>query len=466
MEKETTRTINPLWLSVGLALAYWPFEAVVDTLLSGKGSFPEHLFAPDPNELWMRIAISTLIISMGAYMHRMIGRQQRLIEQTQRLNQLLKFLSEVNQHVQRRRSRQEMFEEICTAAVEIAGFYFAWVGMITVGSGKIQPAAQAASSKVSLQAWQQASTDGVTPCTMAAQAITRGEPAYCNNIRQADCPTAWREPLLQQGCQSAATFPITIQDKPYAVLTVYAGAPGFFQEQEIGILDEAADDISYALTHLEREQQDKRGEKTLRHILEGTAAESGQGFFYELVRHVVLALDIQIAFVAEYLEDGKAQTLAIFKDQGFEENFQWVLAGTPGGQLAKGQIIVVQSKIQEKFPEDQWLGDMQLDSFIGIPFTDLTGAVIGSLGIYHHQAIENSERQLAALKTFATRARVELQRIQAEVLLRQRLEELERFQKATTQREFRIRELREENTMLQRQLTQHQDGKKDESVEP
>jgi len=453
---KVTPTISLLWSAVGLAVLYWPFEALMDTLLSGQGHFYQHLLPTDSNELWMRSVISMLLIAIGVYAHRLLGRQQRLLERTDRLNRLLKFLSEVNQHVQRHESHQRMFENICSAAVDIAGFHFAWVG-----SDEIKPLAQSARNQATLQAIRQLSTEGTAmPCTIAARAMADGRPCYCNNMLHVDCPATWRESLLRQGCRSAAAFPITIQDQPYAVLTVYTGNSAFFHEQEIALLKEAADDISYALTHLENTKQHRQSLAMLQHIEQGTATVTGTVFFRSLTRHVASALEVALVFVAEHRGE-KARSLAIYKDGDFVDDFEWALAGTPCAQVAAGEEVVVRSGVQERYPEDQLLKDEGIQSYIGIPMTDPSGRIIGHLGVLDTSSLVNPELLLTVLKTFVVRAGVELQRLRDENVLRQRLEELERFRKATSRREFRIKELREENASL-RQLNPRQQEEHDQ----
>ncbi|MDX8403731.1 MAG: GAF domain-containing protein [Mariprofundaceae bacterium] len=460
MEKKSTRAINLVWPGIVFAIAYWPFEACMDAWLSGEGTFSEHLFTSDPNELWMRIAINALIIGTAIYANRMIDRQQRMLGETGRLNRLLRFLSEVNQHVQRQRNPQEMFIEICNAAVEFAGFRFAWVGVTEAEGGGIKTAALASYSDACSKAVQQASADNTVPCAMASQAIAEGKPAHCNVIMRSSCKAAWRDLLLQHDCQSAAAFPIKLQNNPHGVLTVYSGESGFFHDKEISILAEAADDISFAITNLKQEEQRQHMQEVLNHIIDGTSAVTGKDFFHELTRHVAEALGVDICFVAEHL-DGKARSLAIFKGGGFEENFKWSLPGTPCEHLVDGKTAVIESKIQEKYPGDQWLRDMGAESYIGIPFVCQLGKIIGHMGIVHNKAIDHAEDMLPVLEVFAVRAGIELQRIQAELVLRQRVEELERFQKATSQREFRIKELRAQNITLQQQITQLKDGQND-----
>lgn len=62
---------------------------------------------------------------------------------------------------------------------------------------------------------------------------------------------------------SRAAFPIRLQNQPVAALCVYSTQQGFFQLDEIRLLDEVAMDISYALANFEREDSRTRAERDL-----------------------------------------------------------------------------------------------------------------------------------------------------------------------------------------------------------
>jgi GAF domain-containing protein len=268
VNKPTDKVIV-LWLAIALAIGYWPLEALVHAVLIGKDTFSGQLFAPDPNELWMRIIISVLIIWFGIYASRMIHRQRDQAAKLARLNRLLRFLSEVNQHVQRLRQPQEMFEGICHAAVELAGFRFAWVGHYDQGTRCLRPVAQAAFAEACGKAMQSALiAKRHVPSTRADLPWASGKPAYCDLLASVDCKSPWKEPLIRNACRSAAAFPILVRNKPVATLTVYAGDESFFRKKEIGLLEEAADDISYALTKIEHEKQQRQSEEMLKSRLE------------------------------------------------------------------------------------------------------------------------------------------------------------------------------------------------------
>ena len=74
--------------------------------------------------------------------------------------------------------------------------------------------------------------------------------------------------MLQHNCNSAAAFPLTDSGSTIGTFVVYAGDEGFFHEQELNLLDEAAGDISYSLTKIKVEEDRKKNEEALRERVE------------------------------------------------------------------------------------------------------------------------------------------------------------------------------------------------------
>ncbi|MDX8401337.1 MAG: PAS domain S-box protein [Mariprofundaceae bacterium] len=81
------------WLGAALAVGWWPLEAVIHAWLFGEGAFLDRLFAPDVNELWMRLVISTLFFAFGVVAQRMLDRvhaaEARLRRKRDRLGRIL-----------------------------------------------------------------------------------------------------------------------------------------------------------------------------------------------------------------------------------------------------------------------------------------------------------------------------------------------------------------------------------------
>jgi transcriptional regulator with GAF, ATPase, and Fis domain len=160
-------------------------------------------------------------------------------------------------------------------------------------------------------------------------------------------------------------------------------------------------------------------------LAEGTGAATGDEFFRSLAKHAALALGARYAFVAESLNSLESRSLAYWEGSGFGEGFSYRFEGTPCKRVAEGYVCATQTRLQQLFPEDLWLQQIGVDSYVGVPLTTRDGRVLGHLAVLHTSPLQPSPEQLSALKIFASRACSELERVQAERALRAALAEVE-----------------------------------------
>jgi len=160
----------------------------------------------------------------------------------------------------------------------------------------------------------------------------------------------------------------------------------------------------------------KRADDSLRVIIEGTSSVTGDEFLYSLVRHVANALQVRSAFVAECTDKTKTKvkTLAFWKGDGFGENFEYELSGTPCEDVIGGNICCHSENLQALFPGHKILTELNAEGYLGIPLKDSGGAPIGHLAVLNDNPIENDTHEISILKIFAARAGAELERKRAE----------------------------------------------------
>lgn len=53
------------WIGIGIGVIYWFLESAIDSFVFHLGSLTERIFSPDPNEIWMRLSVISLIILFG-----------------------------------------------------------------------------------------------------------------------------------------------------------------------------------------------------------------------------------------------------------------------------------------------------------------------------------------------------------------------------------------------------------------
>jgi len=202
-----------------------------------------------------------------------LGRQQRLYAA----------LSQINQAIVWTRSRPELFEKICRVLVQHGGFHMAWIGWHDPATGLLVPAAQSGDTNGYL-ASVRISVDGSLPEGRgpSGTAFREERTFVCNDILAHPASTHWREEASRRGLRASAAIPIRRGGRPAGTLNVYAGEPGFFQDKEIALLDEAAGDISFALDNIDREEQRRQAEEAIRNErrFSDTMIESMPGILY------------------------------------------------------------------------------------------------------------------------------------------------------------------------------------------
>ena len=167
----------------------------------------------------------------------------------------------------------------------------------------------------------------------------------------------------------------------------------------------------------------KRAEDALRTLAEGRYGTDDE-LLRVLVRQLALSQGVQYALIARIYPDdpGTAHTLAVWAGSDFGDNFRYSLDGTPCENVTMKGTCFYPSDIRQLFPCDQLLADMNAESYWGTPLQDNRGQTIGILAMLDVKPMVEHPLALALLKSFAIRASLELQGMQAEETLRNREE--------------------------------------------
>jgi len=185
-----------------------------------------------------------------------ITEQKRVEQRVRRLNRVHAVLSGINTLIVRVRDRDELFREACRIAVDEGAYRLAWVGEIDPATldGRIVAscgADEASVAKLRLSALG-GSPHGDRP---ASRAVRQQVPVICNDIASADSPASTRDELLAQGLRSQACFPLIVNRQAAGVLTLCSAEVNAFDDDEVRLLLELANDIAYALDHIEKEER-------------------------------------------------------------------------------------------------------------------------------------------------------------------------------------------------------------------
>ncbi|RYD60909.1 MAG: PAS domain S-box protein, partial [Verrucomicrobiaceae bacterium] len=151
----------------------------------------------------------------------------------------------------------------CRIAVEKGGLLMAWVGLGEPDT-EFDPVAVWGENNGYLEAIRVTSSathsSGRGP---AGQAFRTTEPAWNNDIEADAGSFASKAEALQRGYRSCAAFPLKVSGKVVGVYVVYSDQPGYFDTEELELLNALAENLSFAVESREREQQRLRAEADL-----------------------------------------------------------------------------------------------------------------------------------------------------------------------------------------------------------
>jgi formate hydrogenlyase transcriptional activator len=150
-------------------------------------------------------------------------------------------------------------------------------------------------------------------------------------------------------------------------------------------------------------------------VTDGTALATGAEFFPALVRNLAAALNVPYAFVAECTDTTRTRvrTLAFWNRDRLSDNVEYGLGGTPCEVAVAGGVSYHPESLQARFPDDRDLATLGAESYLGVPITGASGEILGHLAILDVQPMQEDAVRSLLLRTFASRAGMELERLRA-----------------------------------------------------
>jgi formate hydrogenlyase transcriptional activator len=167
-------------------------------------------------------------------------------------------------------------------------------------------------------------------------------------------------------------------------------------------------------------------ELAFRPVVEATADKAGLEFMQALVKNLAQSLGVAHAFVAEFAgQSDRVRTIAFWSDDDWRANVEYALPGTPCERVVAGEFCLYKDNVQRLFPSDSDLVGLGARSYLGLPLRASNGQTLGHLAALDTRPMTEDPRGLAIFDVFANRARVEMERLRADAVLRRAFDELE-----------------------------------------
>ncbi|MCH7974089.1 MAG: PAS domain S-box protein, partial [Bacteroidetes bacterium] len=179
--------------------------------------------------------------------------------------------------------------------------------------------------------------------------------------------------------------------------------------------------LKVKIAELEKsEAEPKLAEIALKSITTQFSAVSGLEFFEKVCRHLTETLQMDYAFVGELSADeDKAKVIAgVGKGKPIEQ-FIYDLANTPCKNVIGQSVCSYPFDVQRLFPKDYLLIDLCIEGYIAIPLFNRAGSALGIMVLLDSKPITNPEIATSLLQIFSERVASEMERNQAEEMLRE-----------------------------------------------
>ncbi|EDX83015.1 PAS fold family [Synechococcus sp. PCC 7335] len=194
----------------------------------------------------------------------------------------------------------------------------------------------------------------------------------------------------------------------YQVLELLQDQVGQLEQQNAELLQRRNQELKSLVA--QKVSRLQRREETLRNLALGVGTETGEDFWRSLVTYLTEALQMDYAVVGKLEGDSRVQTLAAYGDGQVLPNFSYSLEGTPCEDVVTRQVCVSHQAVQQQYPQDQMLKELQVESYLGTPLRNTKGQVEGLLVVMSHEPRTETGFLEEVLSIFAVRASTEIER--------------------------------------------------------
>ncbi len=176
-----------------------------------------------------------------------------------RADRALRTLSACNEALVRTTTEPELLDAICRLVVETGGYRMAWVGFPEQDAAStVRAVAHHGHDDGFLAAARISWADTERGRGPTGSATRTGSVQVDQNFQTNPALAPWREAALARGYQSGIALPLKSTAGTLGTLTIYATEPDAFNEAEVALLLELAEDLAFGIqtlrTRLERDR--------------------------------------------------------------------------------------------------------------------------------------------------------------------------------------------------------------------
>jgi diguanylate cyclase (GGDEF)-like protein len=222
-------------------------------------------FTPGSVDLLQRLADN---ISFAIRNFDLADEKARADKQKDRLTRMFKALSATNEAIMRAKSRTELFELVCEAAVLAGTFTSTTIAVADPGEDFLRVAASKGVNKGVVRSARFCITDRRPEgLGMSGTAFRTKVPCIINDYPADERTVHWRGLAKAGGTKSGAGFPLLRKDgEAIGVLLFFSGEHDVFTADLVELLAKLAENVSFALDNFDRADEKTKADERIEYL--------------------------------------------------------------------------------------------------------------------------------------------------------------------------------------------------------
>jgi len=217
--------------------------------------------------------------------------------------------------------------------------------------------------------------------------------------------------------KSFAGAPLRGGNKTIGILAcAYQSDRHDFSQLEMNILSAFAQEAALVELFTRDLKDRKRAEHAITRIMDGISTAIGEEFFPAITAVMCEILDADAVSIGVVPEDSDQhiESLAFSVDGKPHPNIRYELKGTPCNTVIGREAQSYTSNIQQLFPNDIELQQMDMEAYIGVPLVDSHNKPLGVQFAMFRHPVNNPSFTETVLRIFAARTSAEIERAHTE----------------------------------------------------
>ncbi|ERI95188.1 PAS domain S-box protein [Clostridiales bacterium oral taxon 876 str. F0540] len=182
----------------------------------------------------------------------------------ERVNRLYSILSKINHAIIRIKDIELLYKEACRIAVEEGLFKVAWIGIINEETSLLEPVSQCGlNHEEARKLTDDFMEKGIPHGGIIEKVINSKNYVFADDVKEKTKNKPWHKKIIEYAINSCTVFPLRIEDKVIGVMVFYSEEYSFVEQEEINLLNNLCEDISFAIDTIKKDKIKKQVEEEL-----------------------------------------------------------------------------------------------------------------------------------------------------------------------------------------------------------